>query len=53
MTKKDFLVLVIKLFGLYAAVSSLFSVIPRMVSFTILQADMTLVILLIGFTVCG
>lgn len=44
MTKKDFFILIIKLFGLYSCVISLFSVLPGSISFAI--ADFGLISLL-------
>ncbi len=39
MTKKDFFILIIKTFGLYSIISSLFSVLPSNISFLLTQLD--------------
>lgn len=39
MTKKDFFILIIKLFGLYSVVTSLFSVLPNNISFAMMNID--------------
>lgn len=39
MTKRDFFILVIKLFGLFSLVTSLFSVLPNNISFALMYMD--------------
>jgi len=37
MTKKDFFILIIKIFGLFSVVSSLFSILPSNISFALMD----------------
>lgn len=39
MTKRDFFILTIKLFGLFSLVTSVFSVIPSNISFALMDID--------------
>ena len=39
MTKKDFFILIIKLFGLFSVVTSLFSILPSNISFAMMNID--------------
>lgn len=50
MTKKDFFILIIKLFGLYSVISSLFSVLPANISFLLMDLDMYGLAWIIGIT---
>ena len=47
MTKRDFLILMIKLFGLSSAVTSIFSVLPNNVMFSFGHIDITVIIWLV------
>ena len=51
MTKRDFLILMIKLFGLYSAVTTIFSVLPNNVMFSLGQVDIFVIIWIIIVTV--
>ena len=44
MTKRDFLVLMIKLFGLYSAVTTMFSVLPNNIIFALGHLDATIAV---------
>src|SRR5258708_11120243 len=44
MTKKDFFVLLIKIFGLFSAVTSLFSVLPNNIMFALNSVDLISII---------
>lgn len=47
MTKKDFFILIIKLFGLYSIITALFTALPQSVSFILLDFGVTTVIYLL------
>lgn len=52
MTKRDFFILLIKVFGLYSVVISLFSVLPGNISLALLDVDVFVIIwLAVAFTV--
>lgn len=55
MTKRDFFIIIIKLFGLFSVVTSIFSVIPSNISFALMDIDLVSVIWIIVtiFTVIG
>jgi hypothetical protein len=54
MTKKDFFVLTIKLFGLFSLVTSIFSVIPSNISFALMDIDILSIIwIMIAATAIG
>lgn len=48
MTKRDFLVLMIKLFGLYSVVTTIFSVLPNNIVFALGQLDATIAVWVIA-----
>lgn len=50
MTKRDFFILVIKLFGLMSIVTSLFSILPSNISFALIEND-AFSLLLIAFSI--
>jgi hypothetical protein len=51
MTKRDFFIIIIKLFGLFSVVTSLFSVIPSNISFALMDIDLFSVIWIIAVIV--
>ena len=54
MTKRDFFILMIKLFGLFSLVTSIFSVIPSNISFALMELDIVSIIwILIAATAIG
>ena len=48
MTKKDLFRLIIKIFGLYSIITTIFSALPSNISWVITQIDLTGIIWLIG-----
>jgi hypothetical protein len=48
MTKRDFLALMIKLFGLYSAVTTIFSVLPNNIMFALGHLDATIAVWVIA-----
>lgn len=51
MTKRDFFRIIIKLFGLYALILTVFTYIPSNISYVILQFDLFTLFWIFGFTV--
>jgi hypothetical protein len=51
MTKKDLFRLIIKIFGLYSIITTIFSALPSNISWVIMQIDITGIIWLIGTVV--
>ena len=47
MTKRDFFIIIVKLFGLFSVVTSIFSVIPSNISFALMDIDLFSVIWII------
>ena len=48
MTKRDFFILIIKIFGLYSIITSLFSVLPNNISFVIQNIEIIGIIWLLA-----